>query len=168
MRCAIWNHCCFMPDTSLINLDCLISEANKFLTTRNRLSCIYIDDDKKTDLYDTFLAEKGYRCVDNEAWLRFDTTNINYMLDIIPTMEMKKVVNEKILSDFVNVCSLCFDEEYGRAIKREFNQYQPHKSFYHCAFYLEGNCIASASVYYNGDIFFIHNVDVLKEYRQCG
>ena len=168
MHCAIWNHCCFIPDTSLFDLDYLTGEADKFLTTRNRLSCIYIDDDKRSDFNETILGEKGYKCFDNEAWLKFDNTKSNLILDIIPTLDMKKVDNERDLSDFVNVCSSCFDEEYGQAIKREFYRYQPHKSFYHCAFYHEGTCVASASVYYIGSVFFIHNVGVIKEYRQCG
>lgn len=168
MHCTIWNHCCFAPDANDLKIDVLLYEAKEYLSTRGRTPCVYLDYDIMTEQMDLDLKKYGYKCVDNEAWMiykrRYDKSpeNVNY------TMNMELVHNEETLDEFVKICSECFDCEYGLTVRREFHQYQPHKQFAHYIFSLNEIAVASVSVYYQNDFYFIHNVGVLGKYRRCG
>lgn len=165
MRCPIWNHCCFIPDSNDFNLERLIQETERYLITRNRVSSIYIDDIMKTEQANAYLINRGYKCVDDEAWLKFSGECNG--IDVQSPLRAQKVNNET-LNDFLEVCTSCFDEEYSKTINREFHQYQPHKSFSHFVFYFDDVCVASASIYFQGNFFFVHNVGVAKKFRRNG
>ena len=165
IHCPIWNHCCFTPDSICDDIDQLMEEAKRYLASRNRHPCVYIGDRKKTKL-DTVLSEKGFICVDNEAWLIYEGKRSQ--LQVNDTLEMKVVTNEQLLEGFIDICNSCFDIEYGETIRREYYQYQPHKTVFHCVLFLNTKRVAAASVYYSDNYFYIHNVGVLAEYRKHG
>ena len=69
MECFIWNH--VFPFDKNANIQDMLCDAKKYFSSRNRKTCVYFDDYNNTKRNKDILLIEGYKCVDNEAWLRF-------------------------------------------------------------------------------------------------
>lgn len=164
MECFIWNH--VFPYDSECGLDNIIELAEKFYKTRGRKTCIYLDE------YETFPRNKklldilGYKCVDNEAWMKFSPSKKMNNNDLI--LRISRVNKLEDLNGFCNICTECFGKQYSGAIKREYNRFQVHKSVSHFLFSIDDVNLGIGSLYHFGEYFFIHNVGIKEQYRKKG
>lgn len=164
MECFIWNHV-FTFDNS-DNLYDVLCNASKYFSTRNRKTCVYLDEYNNTDQNKGILSAEGFKCVDNEAWLMFPAAKKKEKMKT--TLVAVEVNNISDLNEFSSVCTECFGKQYSVAIEREHNRFQVHKKVSHFVFTKDNEVVGIGSLYSYGEYVFIHNVGVKEQYRRKG
>ena len=167
MDCFIWNH--VFPYNLNSNLEEVIADSERFLNSRQKNACIYLDNATNTETNKQILQASGYELVDIEAWMMYVPGSTQEETKKEEYLRMKCVADEEELDKFLEICTECFDNTYSMAIKREFNRYQVDKEVEHYLFYDENAYIVGiASIYSNKDSYFIHNVGVSQKHRKQG
>lgn len=166
MNCFIWNH--VFPYGDIEDAEEFIIRAERFLQTRKRKPCIYLDETDYSQKVLSLLSSRGYTLLDEEAWMRYTdrlqlSSNDNYA-----ELKMIRVADENMLDVFMSICSECFDPEYSQAINREYLRFQPHKDYEHYVFFYKSAPVSIGSFYYLDNRFIIHNVGVKEVFRKSG
>jgi len=163
IHCFIWNHS--VPvSVSRDQREQYLNDVVQFYNSRNRQACVYLDAETTDSEFLTLLNNKGFQCIDNEAWMLWSKENRQECLNRL-TMY---VVDDSLIEGFLNVCSSCFEPDYSDAIKRDYTRKYPNKSFIHFVFYLDSHLVGIGSCYYDKHIAIIHNIGVVDSYRRKG
>lgn len=161
--CFIWNHA-HVECMNLKKFKGVCEDVINFYKSRNRKSCIYVDESASVAMLKHLLAS-GFERVDNEAWMLFEK-NLGFLDET--DLNMIKVETDSHLRSFMQVCSECFEPEYSQAISHEHKMQYVSKSKIHFLFFVDDSLVGIGSVYYDNDIAIIHNIGVPKSYRRRG
>ena len=167
----IWNHA-FPYDIKLGNNEKLafsnfVKDTIAFYVSKNRKPVIYLDDQYFAGPLHKILHENKFEMFDNEVWMQFEKLNYDYIPKNI-NLEMKIVDSLDKFENFSKVVDTCFNKQYSKELKKDFNKNFGFKKIEHYTFGDNKSLVGCASVYYDKKTAHIHNVGVFPLFRGHG
>ncbi len=161
----IWNHA-LSNNTPDDKCGDFIASVLSFFHTRGRRPCVYVSERTRPTFLGGQLHEAGFEVLDTELWMFHCRER-----PVSPAsrdLVVAQVNNDATLAAFVAILGQCFKANYTAAVKREFHQYQPHKTVEHVIATAGGTVMGIGSLYTATGHSVIHNVATLPAYRKQG
>jgi hypothetical protein len=162
----IWNHA-WLRSVNAKQVEELIKVVISFYNSRKRRPCVYVPVGAKVPHLLATLNRHGFKNVDKEAWMFYSGRYRNNKLDR-SDLKIVRVTNERTLRHFIKVLRECFPRDYGNAVRREFQQFQIHKTVLHLIAFSQGKAVGIGSLYTSDRYSVIHNMGTVTSRRNQG